>query len=251
MAFGVSALHAYADNVAKTVRDIVTAQATLEANRTALQTRVQAWDDDDWESGPLDALLQQANEIVALRTKVKAAVKAICDQALKVVSMSLSDWYVAARTAAQRLPPEFGQLVRANSGQFEPQAIWPPFETVMGEINFPGAAGDQSVEAAPIDTAQYAGGIIKSVVKTATLTTSAAGDLTITVNGLQYNGDAWQGTIVITSGSVIGTEDIATPAIPNTFCVEITDYVVTPTGAETWDAGDLDILTDDDRSPAA
>jgi len=251
MAFNIAALHAAADNTALTVRDIETAAAALEANRAALATRVQGWDDDDWEDGPLGALKVQYAEIAGLRNKVKAFVKAVCDQALKAVSLSLSDWYGAGRTMAQRLPPEFGQLVRANAGLIDPRYVWPPFETDMAEIIHPGTPTDITIETAPIDTKQYAGGIVKSKVKTGTLTTSAAGDLTITVNGTQYNGDAWQGTIVIASGSVVGTEDVATPAIPDTFCTQITGFVVTPTGAETWDAGDLDIMTDDDRAPAA
>jgi len=251
MAFGKTALHGFADNVAKTVRDIETAAVTLEANRAALVARVQGWSDADWESGPLGALMVEYTEIQALRNKIKLSPKALCNQALAAAQQSLSEWYGALRAMGDRLPPEFGQLVRANAGQIDPQYVWPPFETVMAEVIHPGAAEDQTIESAPIDTKLYAGGIIKSVVKTATLTTSAAGDLTVTIHGLQYNGDAWQGTITITSGSIVGTEDVAVPSIPDTFCKEITSIVCTPTGAETWDAGDLDILTDDDRSPAA
>ena len=251
MAFNIAALHGVADNKAKDVRDIETLATTLEANRAALVARVQGWADADWEDGPLGALTVQYAEIAGLRNKVKAFVKAMSDQALKAVKMSLSDWYGAGRAMGQRLPPEFGQLVRANSGQVDPRYIWPPFETDMAEVIHPGAAINQTIETAPIDTKQYAGAILKSVVKTATLTTSAAGDLTITITGTQYNGDAWQGVITITSGSVVGAEDVAVPAIADTFCTQITSIVATPTGAETWDDGDLDILTEDDRAPAA
>ena len=66
-----------------------------------------------------------------------------------------------------------------------------------------------------------------------------------------YNGDAWQGTAVITSGSAIGVEDAVVPAIADTFCVEVTSIVCTPTGVETWDAGEFDVMVDDDRVPAA
>lgn len=251
MAFSKTTLHAAADNVALKVRAIETLATALEVSRAALVVRVQAWADADWEAGPLAALTNEAAEITALRNKVKAFVKSVCDQSLPAVAMSLSDWYAAARAMGDRLPPEFGQLVRANAGQFDPRYIWPPLNTDLGEILFPGAALNQTIEVAPIDTKQYAGAIVKSKVKTAPLTTSAAGNLTITVNGTQYNGDAWQGTITITSGSIVGTEDIAAPAIANTFCTQITSFVVTCVGAETWTAGDLDIFTDDDRAPAA
>lgn len=251
MAFSKTTLHAAADNVAYKVRAIETLATALEAARAALVVRVQAWADADWEAGPLAALSTEAAEITALRNKPKAVVKAICDQAIKAVKMSLSDWYGAARAMGDRLPPEFGQLVRANAGQFDPRYIWPPLNTDMGEIVHPGAALNQTIEVAPYDTKQYAGAIIKSKVKTAPVVTSAGGVLTIVVNGYQYNGDAWQGTITITSASAIGTEDIAVPAIANTFCTQITSFVVTCVGAETWDTGDLDIFTDDDRAPAA
>ena len=131
MAFSKTTLHAAADNVALTVRDIEAAATTIEATRVALVARIQGWADADWEGGPLEAGRLQSAEILALRNKVKAFVKAVCDQALPAVSMSLSDWYAAVRAMGDRLPPEFGQLVRANAGAIDPRYIWPPFETVM------------------------------------------------------------------------------------------------------------------------
>ena len=251
MAFSKTTLHEAADNVALKVRAIEALAVTIEAARVALVARVQGWADAAWEGGPLTALTTEAAEITSLRNKVKALVKSICDQSLPAVSMSLSDWYESVRAMGDRLPPEFGQLVRANAGAIDPRYVWPPFETDMAEIIHPGTATDITIVTAPWDTKQYAGGIVKSKIKTAPLSTSAGGDLTITVNGLQYNGDAWQGTITITSGSIVGAEDVAVPAIANTFCTQITSFVVTCVGAETWDTGDLDIMTEDDRTPAA
>jgi hypothetical protein len=251
MAFNLAALHAATDNLALTVRTIEAAAVTLEADRAALVARVQGWSDADWEAGPLAALGVQYAEIAALRNKIKATAKSLCDQALPAVGLSLSDWYGSLRTMGQRLPPEFGQLVRANAGQILPLYVWPPLNTDMGEVLKPGAPTNITLVTAPIDTKQYAGGVIKSKIKTAPLVTSGAGNLTLTILGTQYNGDAWGGVITITSGSIVGVEDIAVPSIANTFCTQITSIVVTCVGAETWTAGDLDILTDDDRAPAA
>jgi hypothetical protein len=251
MAFTIAAAKAAADNVAKTVRDIEAAAVTLEANRLALVVRIQAWTDADWESGPLAGAATMVNEIAALRNKCKAVVKSFSDQAWTAVQQTFSDWFGDNKAVGDRLPPEFAQLVRGSAGYIDPLHVWPPFETDMAEIVHPGAAGNQTIEADPIDTTLYGGGVIKSKVKTATLTTSAGGNLTVVVNGLQYNGDLWQATITITSGSVVGTKDVAVPAIADTFCKKITSFVITCVGAETWTAGDLDILTDDDRSPAA
>ena len=251
MAFNIAAAEAAADNVALTVRDIEAAAVTLEVTRAALVVRVQAWADPDWEAGPLAASNVQIAEIEALRSKIKAFVKGLTDQALLAVEMSFSDWYGANRVMGDRLPPEFGQLVRSNAGQIDPRYIWPPYETAMGDAVFPGAAADTSVVATPYDTKQYAGATLMTRVKFATIVTSAVGDLTITINGLQYNGDAWQGEATITSGSIVGVEDVVVPAIANTFCVAVTEIIVTPTGVETWDAGEFDVLVDDDRVPAA
>ena len=257
MAFDIAAAEAAADNVALTVRDIETAAAALEVTRAALVVRVQAWADADWEAGPLAAARVQIAEITALRNKVKAFVKGLTDQSLLAVETSFSDWYAANRTLADRLPPEFGQLVRANAGQIDPRYIWPPYETAMGDAVFPGAAADTSVVATPYDTKQYAGADLMTRVKFATIVTSAVGDLTVAVNGLQYNGDPFHGVAVISSGDIIGTESPVQVSdgmggfLTDVFCVEVTSIVVTPTGVETWDAGEFDVLVDDDRVPAA
>jgi len=250
MAFNIAALHAASDNLALTVRTIEAAAVTLEADRAALVVRVQAWGDADWEAGPLAALGVQYAEIAALRNKIKATAKSLCDQALPAVGLSLSDWYGAGRTLGQRLPPEFGQLVRANAGQIDPRYVWPPVNTDMGEVLKPGAPTNITLETAPIDTKQYAGGIIKAVVKTATIDTGGGGKaVVLTILGTQYNGDAWSGTVSIAEGALVASEHIVTPGTTNSFCTQITSIVVTCAG--TWAAGNLDIFTDDDRAPAA
>jgi len=250
MAFSKTTLHAAADNVALKVRAIEALAVTLEATRVALVARVQGWADAAWEGGPLTALTTEAAEITSFHNKVKAFVKSICDQALPAVGMSLSDWYAATRAMGDRLPPEFGQLVRANAGAIDPRYVWPPFETDMAEIIHPGTPTDITIVTAPWDTKQYAGGILKVKVKTATIDTGgAAQPVALTINGLQYNGDAWQGTASIAEGKVVGDEIAVAPAFSDIFCTQITSIVVTCAG--TWSAGDLDIMTDDDRSPAA
>jgi len=250
MAFDIAALHAATDNLALTVRTIEATAVTLEADRAALVVRVQAWGDADWEAGPLAALSVQYAEIVALRNKVKATAKALCDQALTAVSMSLSDWYDSLRAMGDRLPPEFGQLVRANAGQILPLYVWPPFETQMAEVVFPGAALNQTIETAPIDTKQYAGANMKLKVKTATILTSVAADLAVVVNGYQYNGDPFHGTATIPKGSIVGFEVAVVTGYTDVFCREITTIVCTVAGGA-WTQGEFDALTDDDRAPAA
>jgi len=248
MAFNIAALHAAADNVALKVRTIEAAAVTLEADRVALVARVQGWADADWEDGPLAALMVETSELTGLRNKARAFVKAMCDQSLKAESLSLSDWYGAGRTMAQRLPPEFGQLVRANAGLLDPRYVWPPLGTILGDADFPGATINQTIVTAPIDTKQYAGGILGLKVKTAPIDTTSGGDVTVVVNGLQYNGDAWQGTATLAHAAAIGHIEDVVPAIANTFCVQITS-MTGPTAD--WIAGAFDVVVVDDRTPAA
>lgn len=252
MAFDIAGLHGLADNVALTVRDIEATQVTLESNRVALVARVQALADADWEGGLLEKGKAQYDEIAVLRRKIKTFVDGLCDQSLNVTGLSLSAWYAANRAIGNRLPPEFGQLVRVNAGKIDPRYIWPPFETQMADAAFPGAAGDQDIESAPIDTEQYAGAILKTKVKTAIIQTSDTTNLLVTINGTQYNGDAWQGTASIPHGSIVGFELAVTPAIPDTFCTAITSMVFTIVGGggATWTQGEIDVLTNDDRTPA-
>ena len=250
MAFTIAALHAATDNLALTVRTIEAAAVTLEADRVALVARVQGWADANWEAGPLAALGVQYAEIAALRDKVKATAKSLCDQALPAVSMSLSAWYGAGRTLGQRLPPEFGQLVRANAGQIDPRYVWPPLDTNLAKVVKPGAALNQTIVTAPIDTKQYAGAVLAAVVKTATIATGgAAAPVVLTILGTQYNGDAWGGSVSVPETSIVGTRVAVTPSIANTFCTRVTSIVVTCGG--TWAAGDVWLNAEDDRTPAA
>lgn len=250
MAFNIAGLQGMAGNIAQTVRDIESAQVTLESNRAALVARVQALADDDWEAGPLDACRVQVDEIALLRTRIKAFVKALCDQAVTVTGKSLSDWFSDNRALGDRLPPEFGQLVRANAGEFDPRCIWPPFETPMGECAFPGAVLDQALAASPIDSRQYAAAKLKVKTKVASVTTDNMNPVHVKIAGIQYNGDAWEGSADIPHDSLIGTEVPVTPTIADTFCLAVTGMTVSVSSGGVWTAGEFDVLTDDDTAPA-
>jgi len=248
MAWSIAGLHGLADNVALKVREIEALAVTLESDRVAQVARVQALADPDWEGGLLESLTTETAEITALRNKVKAFVKAVGDQSLKAVGMSLSEWYGENRTGAQRLPPEFAELVRANNGEIDPRYVWPPFETNMAEAEAPGAVANQDLSIAPIDSKQYAGGGLKLHVLVK-VETSVAQPLGVVVDGIQYNGDPWQGSASIPKDSVPGFEVAVTPAIAGTFCLAVTGMVCTVAGGA-WTAGKFSVLTVDDRTPA-